>query len=363
MNAGQVISGMGHIGLIGWLLFGGQFQSEPLPFEVTDVAVISGEEFEAMMAAQRAPETVTDVAMPQAPEPDTPPAPQIEAAPESAPDQVEPEVAEIPPQDDTPAPVEPAPPTPTEVEDRPPEIAPPTEEDVAALVPQTSPRPQARPVERVAPTPVAQPPEPEAAPDNVVREETSDAPAEEARPEEEATAPEETVTEITPEAADEVTAAPTRSVRPKTRPQRTQPPTETAESGSSTSDAVNAALQAAQQGGGETEAQSTAPQLSQGERDALIVAVSDCWAVDPGAPAAQVTVVVSVELNRDGTLAGTPKLVGAEGGDGAAQAVAFRNARTAVIACGRGGFNLPEDKYEAWREIEMTFNPEKMRLR
>ena len=43
--------------------------------------------------------------------------------------------------------------------------------------------------------------------------------------------------------------------------------------------------------------------------------------------------------------------------------VAFRKARTAVISCGRRGFDLPDEKYEHWRDIEMTFNPEKMRLR
>ena len=50
MNTGQIISGLGHVGLIGWMLFGGTFQSEPLPFDVTDVAVISEAEFDAMMA-------------------------------------------------------------------------------------------------------------------------------------------------------------------------------------------------------------------------------------------------------------------------------------------------------------------------
>ncbi len=360
MNTGQIISAVGHVGFIGWLLFGGQFDAEPLPFEVRDVAVISGEEFEVMMAAQRAPETVTDVAMPQVPEADQPPEPDLPSTVDTAPGQDEPEAVETQPPDEPPETVAPAPP-PQEIEDRPPEIAPPAEEESVLLVPQISPRPQARPVERVAPVPVAQPPEPEAAPDEVVREETEDAPAEEAWPEEEATAPEETVSEITPEAADAVTAAPRQSVRPRTRPRAAaQNPDST---GAETADAVNAALQQAQQEATEAEGQSTAPALSEGEVNGLILAISNCWNVDPGSTAAQVTVVVSVALNRDGTLAGTPKLVSAQGGDQGARAVAFRNARTAVIACGRGGFDLPTEKYESWREIEMTFNPEKMRLR
>ena len=42
---------------------------------------------------------------------------------------------------------------------------------------------------------------------------------------------------------------------------------------------------------------------------------------------------------------------------------AFVVARRAIIRCGLkpGGYNLPVDKYERWKTIVMTFNPEKMR--
>jgi hypothetical protein len=288
-----------------------------------------------MMAAQGAPEA----AIPAAPEPETPDAPDV-----SQPEDASPEVS-----------------------DQPPEIIPPPEEEVTIVVPQVSARPQARPAERVAPTPVAQP-EPEAQVDPVVREEADpNAASDTPQPDEPATAPQEAVTEIVPEAQDEVSAAPTKSVRPKVRPNRPapQPETETA----STSNAVNSALAEALAGGESaaaqtgTNGQSGADPLSQGEKDALIVAVSDCWSVDPGAASGKVTVVVSVTLNRDGTLSASPKFVSATGGDQTAVDVAFRKARTAVISCGRRGFDLPEEKYEHWREIEMTFNPEKMRLR
>ena len=177
MNTGQVISGIGHFGLIGWMLFGGAFMSEPLPFDVTDVEVISEAEFEAMLAGTNAPETVTEIAMPAPPEPDAPPSPDVSSPADRPPEQDAPQVADTPPPDTVPDPVAPVP-QPAEVGDQPPEITPPPQEDVAVLVPQVSPRPQARPIDRVAPTPVAQPPEPEAAPDPVVRPETSDVPAE-----------------------------------------------------------------------------------------------------------------------------------------------------------------------------------------
>ncbi|MDU8925840.1 energy transducer TonB [Alisedimentitalea sp. MJ-SS2] len=362
MNTGQIISGVGHLGLIGWMLFGGNFASEPLPFDVTDVEVISSAEFEAMLAGQNVPETVTEVAMPAPPVPDAPPTPDLNSTPDNPPEQAEPEVAETSPPDAPPDPVTPAP-EPADIADQPPEIAPPPQDDVAVLVPQQSPRPQSRPVERLAPTPVARPPEPEIAPDPVVREETSDEPAEETRPDDEATAPPEAQTDPQPEANDEVTAAPTRSVRPQLRPRRPA-----AEPSEDTSNAVNAALAALQnedaQGGEPTNAQAGAGSdpLTQGERDGLIVAIKQCWNVDPYAASGKVTVVVKAELDREGKIAGTPKFISASGGDQTATNVAFRNARSALIECGRRGFDLPEEKYEQWREIEITFNPEKMRL-
>lgn len=373
MQTGQIISGVGHVGLIGWMLFGGSFLQEPLPFEVTDVSVISTEDFEAMLAAQGAPETTTEVAMPQTPTPETPPAPDVSASEDTPPEQSEPEVAETPEPDVTPEPVTPSP-APAQVDDQPPEITTPAEEEVAVLVPQESARPKARPAERVAPKPVAKPPEPETPVDPVVRQETAPSETSETpKPDEKPSAPAEAVTEIVPEANDEVSAAPKTSKRPQTRPNRpapkpaTKPETETADSG--TANAVNSALAEAM-AGGESEAsqtgsngQSGADPLTQGEKDGLILAVSDCWSVDPGAASGKVTVVVSVTLNLDGTLAASPKLVSSDGGDQRAVEVAFRKARTAVISCGRRGFDLPEEKYENWREIEMTFNPEKMRLK
>ena len=38
-------------------------------------------------------------------------------------------------------------------------------------------------------------------------------------------------------------------------------------------------------------------------------------------------------------------------------------ARRAIIRCGARGFELPPEKYEQWRDIEMTFDPERMRIK
>jgi len=58
---------------------------------------------------------------------------------------------------------------------------------------------------------------------------------------------------------------------------------------------------------------------------------------------------------------GSLRLVSSQGGADSATKTAFQAARRAVLRCQKGGYNLPTDKYEHWREIEMTFNPEKMR--
>ena len=67
MHAGHYISGTGHLALIGWVLLGGVFSSEPPPFEMTEVSVISGADFDALIAAQQPPASATDVAQPAPP--------------------------------------------------------------------------------------------------------------------------------------------------------------------------------------------------------------------------------------------------------------------------------------------------------
>ena len=54
------------------------------------------------------------------------------------------------------------------------------------------------------------------------------------------------------------------------------------------------------------------------------------------------------------------RLTGSEGGDTRATEVAFQAARRAIIRCQKDGYELPVDKYDQWRQIEMTFNPEKV---
>jgi hypothetical protein len=105
--------------------------------------------------------------------------------------------------------------------------------------------------------------------------------------------------------------------------------------------------------------------MTAGEKDALRISVQQCWNVGSlSSEALLVTVTVAVTMKPDGIpdLA-TIRQIGAEGGSGDAVRQAFEAARRAIIRCGSSGFSLPVEKYDSWREIEMIFNPERMRIK
>lgn len=371
MHVGHYISGAGHLGLIGWLLWGGNFAPAPEPFEVSEVSVITAEEYAALTAPETAPEASTEAVAPSPPETAEEP-PEIPATPtEEPPDSSDPEAAQASDPDEAPDVSEIRPPEPTDAEDTPPEMAPAPSES-AALIPEESDQPAPKKAPRVAPEPVA-PPEPDSKVDEVrqeerVPEEGAETPAEP----QEATAPEEAATEIVTEAEEEPAAAPTASLRPQARPKRStvgQKPKPPKENDKTDTAAINSALEEALGEEEETAAPQSAapagPPLSQGERDALRVAVQRCWNVGSLSSAAlATTVIVGVSMERDGRPdTGSIRLIGSEGGSDAAARQAFEAARRAIIRCGANGFDLPEEKYERWQDIEMTFNPENMRIK
>lgn len=331
---------------------------------VQDVSVISTDQFEAILAAQRAEPAPIDVAQPVEDVDTAPPVPQVEPAP------VAPEPPEVTPD---PVPTPPEPEVAAPVEDAPPVIEPPSE-DVAIEAPQPSETPAPQQADRVAPEPVAQP-EPDVTEDDtqqdaVTEDDQADVPA----PEQDATAPAEATTEIVTE-ADEAGLAPASSARPPSR--RPTPPVETAEapepestpaaepestpepepeapSSDNVADDIAAAV---------AEAQSTAPvgpPLTGGEVEGLRVAVSQCWNVGTLSSEAQdTTVTVFVAMNQDGTpQQDSIAMQSFSGGSEAAARRVFETARRAIIRCGGRGFPLPAEKYGQWQEIEMTFKPD-----
>ena len=73
-TTGTYVSAAGHLALLVWLIAGWGFNAEPLPFEVSEVSVVSSDEYAAIVAATTPDPT-------EAP-PDAPAAPAAEAAPE-----------------------------------------------------------------------------------------------------------------------------------------------------------------------------------------------------------------------------------------------------------------------------------------
>ena len=110
--------------------------------------------------------------------------------------------------------------------------------------------------------------------------------------------------------------------------------------------------------------QSSAPQntlgnpLTETETDNLQAAIQACWLRDPGSLAEDVKLTVLMSLDRNGRVnSSSIQIVEISGGDDAAQKVAFRRAKIAIMSCGKNGYKLPPDKYARWREIEVVFDP------
>ena len=379
MNTGTYISGLLHLLLIGWALIGGWLSlPEDEPFEVAQVSILTGEEFAALTAPPSAPRAATEAPAPALPEPQEPaPAP----APEPVPD-TPPEIAPRPepeaPAEPDPAPVPPETAPEAEVSDVPPVApTPPAETPGTALVAEPTPP---RPSTRVAPVPAAPPPPEAEIAEDVTESATPSPDAAPEAPAEPATAPEEATTEIVTEAEEgkDSALAPLASARPLARPDRpvrvaepAEPaaPAEPTEPEAPPADAIADALAEAMGGGApETSGIGTAPSgppMTGGEKDALRVAVSRCWNVGSlSSEALRTSVVVAVSMQEDGKpRMETIRMISYSGGPEAAAQRVFETASRAIIRCGINGYDLPVEKYDYWRDIEMTFNPEKMRIK
>ncbi|MEM9798004.1 MAG: hypothetical protein AAF919_16040 [Pseudomonadota bacterium] len=364
------ISGTAHAGLLVWALIGGLFQ--PVPdddaLQVTSVSVLSNAEFETLIRAPEPAEPET----PAAPAPPTPreeptPPPAEEAPPEvvrpdppetTEPD-AEPEVAVLMPPD-------------TEVQPDPPD-APTTPADAPDAPVSDTPAPREAPT--IAPTPApAPPPATEVAPEVQAPPEPSEEPEPEpAGPVDEPAAPEETAPVVARE--DETpSAAPEQSPRPGRKPAAPAPvlqaevpeePSENAPESDPIQDAVREALDSTATASNDAPAAPAGPPLTQGERDGLRVAVSRCWNLGSlSTEAMRTRVTIFMEMTQDGLpRTDTIRMIAFDGGSEAAARQAYEAGRRAIIRCADGGFDLPPEKYEHWREIEMTFNPEEMRAR
>lgn len=359
-----------HFAVLIWALIGGNLfnDTEEEPFELTGVTLISAQEFDAMFeTVVPVPAVAEQPAMPVPPAPTqpdpTPPAPE-----DAAPAISQPEAVPEPPTETQPDMSALAPLPDTEVQAEVAALPSPPAQDVAAP-PSDTPAPNEAP--RVAPLPApAPPPEAEIAPEIVTRPEPSETPS--PVPDTPPTAPEESTTEIVTEAETPAAAlAPVSSFRPPARPIRTVAEAPTPDSPPEVedrdplADAIAAAVAEATTEAPPAPATPAGPPLSAGQRDGLRLAVQQCWNVGSlSSEALQTVVTISVQMARDGRPeTGSIRMIESRGGSDAAARQAFEAARRAVIRCGASGYDLPEESYDHWRVLEITFNPEEMRLR
>lgn len=381
MQTGTKISLTAHVGLMGWVVFGAWFPSEPLPFQVQEVTVISSAEFALLSLQHSAPE-IADEPPTLSPPDQEPAVPEVATQSDAVPDTLVPEPIAPPAPDpeveDRPEP-EPEP-TPSLVPSPVPQAPePPSLPEVATLVPAPFEPQVAQPADRVAPMPIA-PPAPDTAVDEIVQPEIAPDEGSESQQEvQQATAPEAASDRIVTEAEEQdeqASVAPRQSLRPRTRPRRPTPletPVETATPAAPVeqpadvpNDAVADAVAEAIAGGGDVIAPvPSGPPLTNVEMTALRISVSNCWNVGSlSTDALGTTVVVGVSLSQDGKpQVGSIRMLSSTGGSGTAAKQAFEAARRAIIRCGAKGFQLPPEKYGQWRDIEMTFNPERMRIK
>lgn len=95
---------------------------------------------------------------------------------------------------------------------------------------------------------------------------------------------------------------------------------------------------------------------------AIRAQVAPCWNPPTGgADVREMTVVLKIRLNRDGTVIGQPEFVSQTGQTAGNQAYArafVESARRAVLRC--TPLDLPDDLYRYWREFELNFDPRLM---
>ncbi len=107
---------------------------------------------------------------------------------------------------------------------------------------------------------------------------------------------------------------------------------------------------------------STQQRLTTEESEGLKFAIKECWSVPIGIRNdSELKVTLGVELDRDGRVKGSPRLIEPGSIETSEIRQAFNAARRAVMRC--QPYDLPIDKYEHWRSMEVVFNPEKMVLR
>lgn len=103
----------------------------------------------------------------------------------------------------------------------------------------------------------------------------------------------------------------------------------------------------------------TGTKLSMSEMDALRGQIQNNWSIIPGlSDAADVRIKVTMQLDQNGDIIGEPEVV-ATGGSEAARRALAGGARRAIMKS-RPFKGLPPEKYDAWSEVVVNFDPSEM---
>ena len=104
--------------------------------------------------------------------------------------------------------------------------------------------------------------------------------------------------------------------------------------------------------------------MTREESEGLKFAIRECWSVPIGIQNdSELKVTLGLVSNWIATASvkGPPRLIEPVSIETSEMIQAFNAARRAVMRC--QPYDLPVDKYEHWRSMEVVFNPEKMVLR
>lgn len=349
MKAGLTTSVILHATLLGFGLFS---LSAPKAFEVSDVEALPVEivsitqiqqgDKKAPMAEKAAPlPTKKPAVVPDAQkigendvDTDKP------ATPEARPKPVETAAAPAPSPEPTPKPADLPKPEPVK-----------QSEPKPTPVPATEVTPQPQPKQEVKPDPVAE----TIVADNAEAEAVKlpeNAPSPDARPQ-----PPKAETAKAPDRKDSEKPAEKQAAKPKSDEKEFNADEvaallnkEKASGGGAKRSTEQAAL------GGQTT--TSGSKLSQSEMDALRGQVQRCWNIPAGAAdGGNLRVSVQFKLDRSGALEGSPEIISG-GGSGGVERAAAEAARRAVARC--APYNLPAEKYDAWADVIVNFDPSEM---
>ena len=390
MRAGATISAVGHSALLLSAVLAGQLEPDPPEFEMSfaDVSILTEVEFMALTGTKdEAASPLNDVVSSEAdPSDDSDAAEPVEEEESSEQENL---ASRAEPEEDTETVLLPQlrpdldvmpempPPDPTMVEEEPLVI-----DSTLPVDGEPSPRQSERVASEASPTPP-----PEVRIEDTAKPETVPDPDNETKQESEeqdAAAREEASTRIVTEAE---VRPPSRSsfapiLRPgsMTRPAAPSPsrpepdtPAEQTETKTDSSEIESKILAAILEDQMEPHSPATVQVSSASDSSEVSavalrgfqLAIQKCWNVGAlSSEAARIIVTLRIRLEKDGRPEpGGVIPVRADSGPQVARKLAFDVAARAVRECLAGGYELPQDKYEQWREIELVFNPEQMRLK